>query len=166
MNAETQRRGGKFAEGKCTPDEEATIERLLTTDPALQAELEVVLEIQSALVGLEPDAPSMRFTQNVMEGLPANLYPPLAEQEPLVRPVWKKIFWLALTAVGAGVFFLPRGQMSPNDPVLPYADKVLDGIGSTVGALPTVTVQYFVMVLLALLTLGVVDRVLAARKTV
>lgn len=156
----------KFAEGKCTPDEEATMEQLLANDPALQAELDMVLEIQSALVRLEPDAPSMRFTQNVMEGLPANLYPPLAEQEPLVRPVWKKIFWVALAAVGVGVFFVPRTAISSGGSGLPYADKVVDSIGSTVGALPSVTVQYFVLVLLALLTLGVVDRVLAARKVV
>lgn len=151
----------KYAEGTCSPSELATIEKLLADDPTLQAELDMALEVQSTLTAMKPDVPSMRFTKNVMEALPLNLYPPLSEG--LVKPIWKKIFWFALAAVAAGLFSLPNSSV-PTTTQLPYADKLMEGFGSTIENLPPVTVQFFALTVIALLTLALVDKVFISRR--
>ncbi|MEO1257355.1 MAG: hypothetical protein AAFZ15_01110 [Bacteroidota bacterium] len=146
----------KYAEGQCTPSELLQIEKQLTDDLALQKELDQVLELQSVLVSMEPDAPSMRFAQNVMDTLPA-IYPSEVT-EPLISSIWKKIFWVALGALAAAIFFLPRSAQPSGDLLTPYLDPIASGISHAFGQVPTVTLQYFVLTLLSIGLLALMDK--------
>lgn len=147
----------KYAEGKCSPAETTVVEKLLASDPSLQAELDNILEVQSALMTMEPEAPSMRFTQNVLDALPA-LYPSEVV-EPLVKPIWKKAFWVAVAAVIIGVILMPHNA-SPTESVLsPYIDQVTGGLLQVVGQVPNVVMQYFVLTLLSVGLLMLMDKV-------
>lgn len=146
----------KFAEGKCSPAEKTAVEKLLAEKPAVKAELNLIQEVQSALSGMEADGPSMRFAQNVMGNLPAKLYPPLSAGS-LVGPFWKKTFWAgtALTAVAAVVAGLKSG---PSDTSLPYAGQAIEEVSGIFGQLPAVSVQFFTLTIITLLTLILADK--------
>ncbi len=91
----------KYAEGECNAQEQAAVEARLASDADFREELDMILELQSTLTSIEPEQPSMRFTQNVMESLP-KIYAP-APVEPLVSPVWTKIFWAAVAVCFTGL---------------------------------------------------------------
>ena len=146
----------KYAEGQCTPSELAQIEKQLADDPALRKELDQMLEVQSVLVSMEPDVPSMRFTQNVLDALPA-IYPSEIT-EPLVGAIWKKLFWVALGALAAAIFFLPRTSQPTNDLLAPYLEPIASGISNVLGQVPSVTLQYFVLTLLSIALLAILDK--------
>ena len=146
----------KYAEGRCAPSELIQIEKKLADDPVLQKELDQVLEVQSVLISMEPDAPSMRFTQNVMDALPA-IYPSEVT-EPLIGSIWKKIFWVALGALAAAIFFLPRSSQPSSDLLAPYLEPITSDISNAFGQVPTVTLQYFVLTLLSIALLALVDK--------
>lgn len=155
----------KYAEGQCTSIESNNIEKLLANDPTLQSELNSILEVQSVLVGIEPNMPSMRFTKNVMDALP-DIYPSEAI-EPLVRPIFKKIFWITLAASIGAIFLLPKtGQPSSGGTVLPYVEQLNTGILSAVSQVPDIVMQYFILTLLATTLLVLVDKVFLKRVKV
>ena len=57
----------EYIDGISTADEKSVIEQLLKTDAEWKAKYKTLMEIQSLLKSSELDAPSMRFTQNVMD---------------------------------------------------------------------------------------------------
>ncbi|MEO5673095.1 MAG: hypothetical protein ABIQ74_00475 [Chitinophagales bacterium] len=56
-----------FIDGTCTTDEKYAIERSLQSDPTIKALYAEFIYINQNLKVAEPDEPSMRFTQNVMD---------------------------------------------------------------------------------------------------
>lgn len=147
----------KYAEGNCSPAELAAVEKLIASDPSLQTELDNILEVQSVLMTMESEAPSLRFTQNVLDALP-EIYPSEVV-EPLVKPIWKKAFWLAVAALIIGVTLMPH-SVSPTESVLsPYIDQVMGGINQAVGQVPNVVMQYFVLTLLSVGLLMLMDKI-------
>jgi hypothetical protein len=56
-----------FIDGLSTAEERAAIVELLHTDPAWKAQYVELLELHQLTQSVELEAPSMRFTQNVME---------------------------------------------------------------------------------------------------
>ena len=154
----TQELFWKYAEGLCDLHETAQVEKLLANDPSLQTDLDSILEAQSALVNIVPEAPSMRFTKNVMEVLP-DVYPTEIVAEPLIRPVFKKVFWMALAASLAAVFLLPKtGQSASVGLIAPYIEQLNAGILSTISQVPNMVVQYFILTLLSITLLMVLDK--------
>lgn len=148
----------KYAEGQCSPEESAQVEKLLTKEPRLKGELDLLMEVQSSLSQIETAGPSMRFTQNVMEALPPKLYPPLSV-ESLVGSIWKKIFAgsLALCTLAA-VFSLFGESTSGGSLITPYTAEAVDKVNGIVSAVPSAAAQFFVLTLLSIMTLVLVDK--------
>ena len=157
----TQQLFWKYAEGTCNPAETAAVEKQLADNPSLQIELDSILEVQSVLVSMEAEAPSMRFTQNVMDALPA-IYPNEVA-DPLVKPVWKKVFWIAVAILIAGLFLVPRSSQPKGDLLSPYMDQVTSGISNILGQIPGTVMQYFVLTLLSVGLLMILDKVFLKR---
>lgn len=152
----------KYVEGKCTPSESGQVEKQLAGDSVLQKELDQMLEVQSVLMSMEPDTPSLRFTKNVMDALPV-IYPSEIT-EPLVGTIWKKVFWLALGALAAAVFFIPRSSQPSNDLVTSYFEQLTSGIGNAVAQVPNVVLQYFILTLISIAVLALIDKLFLRKK--
>ena len=89
-------------------EERAALEQELRTDDALQQELSLRKKLHEELAGIEPEQPSMRFTQNLMDILP-KLYQRL-QIKPLISKGWTRIYLagflltvLALLGFGLGI---------------------------------------------------------------
>lgn len=84
-----------FIDGTVSAGEKTVIERLLETDEAWKAKYRELLQVNEMLHSSELDAPSLRFTRNVMEEI-AKLH-----IAPATRSyINKKIIW------GIGFFFI------------------------------------------------------------
>jgi hypothetical protein len=149
----------KYAEGRCSPKERAEVDRLVSGDAALQQDLAAIREVQAALVVMEPEQPSMRFVQQVMEHLPKGHF----AAEPLIKPFWMKTFWIALAASMTAIFFFPATGNTDGGPVAHYAEDVLSGVNAVLDAIPPMVLQYFVLVILAAVILAVLDKTLSLR---
>ncbi len=152
----------KYAEGECSAREKAVVEARLASDADYREELDMILELQSTLTSMEPEQPSMRFTQNVMESLP-KMYAP-APVEPLVSPVWAKIFWAAVAVCFAGLLFWGKNYGSAKPQPVPYVDEISQGLSSIFKAVPGEVVGHVVPLLLVVATLLIVDKMLIAKK--
>ena len=147
----------KYAEGVCNLHEIAQMEKLLANDPSLQNDLDSILEVQSVLMTMEAEAPSLRFSKNVLDTLPV-LYPSEAI-EPLIKPVWKILFWLSVAAILATLFLLPRSSSSM-DIVSPYTDQLIGSVNQVVGEVPVLVLEYFVLTLLSATMLMLFDQLM------
>lgn len=152
----------KYAEGEYTPEEKAAVEALLAGNETLREEFEMIQEMQATLASMEPQQPSMRFTQNVMEALP-KIYSPAAE-EPLVMPVWKKIFWGAVAATFGGVLIFGKFSGVRHAPAQPYVNDFNRELDAILNIVPNDLVTYFVMLLLVAGTLTIIDKALIFNK--
>jgi hypothetical protein len=84
-----------FIDGTASADEKTVIERLLETDEVWKAAYRELLQVNDLLRSSDLDAPSLRFTRNVMEEI-AKLH-----IAPATRSyINKKIIW------GIGFFFI------------------------------------------------------------
>ena len=152
----------KYVQGECSAQEKAAVETRLAADPKLRDELKMIRKMHLALADMEPEQPSMRFTTNVMEALP-KLYSP-ATIEPLVMPVWKRIFWGAVVLLFSGLLFWGKNASPAKQQPLPYIDDLSRGIGSIFKAIPSDIVGYFVPLVLVIATLLIIDKILISRK--
>ncbi len=151
----------KYVEGNCSAAEGGNIEKQLADNPSLQKELDSILEVHSTLKGMDTDKPSMRFTQNVLDALP-DIYGS-GVIEPLVKPVWKKVFWLFLAALATGVYLLPRTSRPNGFTLTSYVDQVAEIVGNIVGQVPNMVLQYFVLTVLSIGLLMLMDKVFLRR---
>lgn len=148
----------KYAEGKCDLAEVKFVEQLLADEPSLQSDLDKILEVQSVLVKLEADSPSMRFSKNILEALP-DIYPSEAT-EPLVSSFWKKLFIGGIASVACLPFLVPDSEpSSPGGLVSPYVEQFNNGIATTLSQVPNVTMLYFILTLFSLAFLLLMDKV-------
>ena len=151
----------KYAEGSCDAPEKALAEQLLAEHPELQKELDLIREVHAGLGELEAESPSMRFAQNVMEELPARLYPPLSAGA-LVGPFWKKLFWGSLTFL-FGMVVLGTLLGNPSSSSLPYTEQAVQALNGLLAHLSPTVVQFTGLTLLALLALALADRFLLSK---
>lgn len=103
----------KYLDGECTPQEKEQVQHLRTHDNAFADELELAKSLQETLQDMEPEQPSMRFSANLVEKLPA-LYRPVhtsADILPkgLVRFFGSLVGTIALLSLG--LFFAGQGVM-------------------------------------------------------
>ncbi len=103
----------KYLDGECTPQEKEQVQHLLTHDNAFADELELAKSLQETLQDMEPEQPSMRFSANLVEKLPA-LYRPVhtsADILPkgLVRFFGSLVGTVALLSLG--LFFAGQGVL-------------------------------------------------------
>ncbi len=158
----TQELMWNYAEGKCSPAEMAALEKLLSDDPTQQMELDQILRLQAELLSLQPDAPSMRFTRNVLDALP-DIYPSEAT-DPLINPVWKKVFWLALAAMIAAVVLWPRSSHSSGSRLSSAVDQAVGSLHQLTGLVPDTVMQYFVLTLLSAGLLMLMDKIFLRKR--
>ncbi len=150
----------KYAEGLCNSKEQAEVARLVSADAALRQDLAAIRETQYALKGMEPEQPSMHFVQQVMDKLPKSRF----IAGPLIKPFWKKTFWIGLAASLTAVFFFPDNGSTANGPLSKYADELFSGVNGILEGIPPMVLQYFVLVNLVVLILAGLDKTLSLRK--
>ncbi len=150
----------KYAEGNCSQAEKAKVERLVANDANLQFELESILEVQTHLTSMEAHSPSIRFTQNVMDQIPEGYF--TIAEEPLIKPIWMKVFIGLIAASFAAILFIPKSSTAASSK-LPYQESFTQFINSFVAGLPSMTVQFSAMVILSLALLLVIDKMMLKR---
>src|SRR3989337_2235512 len=84
-----------YIDGISSPKEKTVIEQLLENDSEWRAKYSELLEVQQLLRSSELEAPSMRFTKNVMEEIAKLHIAPATKTY-----INKKIIW------GIGIFFI------------------------------------------------------------
>ena len=84
-----------YIDGISSPQEKTVIEQLLENDTEWKAKYSELLEVQQLLHSSELEAPSMRFTKNVMEEIAKLHIAPATKTY-----INKKIIW------GIGIFFI------------------------------------------------------------
>lgn len=97
----------KYLDGECTPQEKEQVQHLLAEDLAFGEELEMAKSLQETLRELEPEQPSMRFSANVSEKLPA-LYKPIHTSADILPKSLVRIFGSLVGTVAVlslGLFF-------------------------------------------------------------
>lgn len=85
----------EFIDGHSSLEEKTVIERLLQTDAEWKAKYSELLEVNEMLQSSELEAPSMRFTKNVMEDIAKMHIAPATKSY-----INKRIIW------GIGLFFM------------------------------------------------------------
>ena len=85
----------EFIDGHSSVEEKTVIERLLQTDTEWKAKYSELLEVNEMLQSSELEAPSMRFTKNVMEEIAKMHIAPATKSY-----INKRIIW------GIGLFFM------------------------------------------------------------
>ena len=91
----TEERLWDYIDGNSSPQEKTVIEQLLENDAEWKAKYSELLEVQELLHSSELEAPSMRFTKNVMEEIAKLHIAPATKTY-----INKKIIW------GIGIFFI------------------------------------------------------------
>ncbi len=91
----TEERLWNYIDGTAMADEKTVIEKLLETDSAWKAKYHELLQVNELLKSSELDAPSMRFSKNVMEEIAKLHIAPATKSY-----INKKIIW------GLGFFFI------------------------------------------------------------
>ena len=103
----------KYLDGECTPQEKEQVQHLLAQDLAFAEELEMAKSLQETLLGLEPEQPSMRFSANVSEKLPA-LYRPIHTSADILPKGLVRIFGSlvgTIAVLSLGLFFAGQGVL-------------------------------------------------------
>ncbi len=95
MQHSTEERLWDYIDGISSPQEKTVIEQLLENDAEWKAKYSELLEVQQLLHSSELEAPSMRFTKNVMEEIAKLHIAPATKTY-----INKKIIW------GIGIFFI------------------------------------------------------------
>ncbi len=95
MKQSPEERLWEYIDGFSSPEEKSVIEQLLESNAEWKAKYHELLEVQQLLHSSELEAPSMRFTKNVMEEI-AKLHIAPATR----NYINKKIVW------GIGAFFI------------------------------------------------------------
>ncbi len=94
-NTGMEERLWNFIDGSISTDEKTVIEKLLETDAAWKTKYHELLEVNELLKSSELEAPSMRFSKNVMEEIARLHVAPATKSY-----INKKIIW------GIGFFFI------------------------------------------------------------
>jgi len=106
---EMEQRLWEYIDGICTAQERNTIAGLLKKDSVWHIKYEELLRLHALLNKEEPDAPSLRFTKNVMEEIAQHQVAPATRNyinKYVIRGIWA--FFVAMMA-GLIIYFI--GQL-------------------------------------------------------
>jgi len=95
MKQNPEERLWDYIDGLSSPQEKTTIEQLVQSDAEWKAKYQELIEVQQLLQSSELEAPSMRFTKNVMEEIAKLHIAPATKSY-----INKRIIW------GIGAFFI------------------------------------------------------------
>lgn len=91
----------EYIDGICSAEDRLFIDELIATNKEWKAKYQELLELQNLLTNqLELDAPSMRFTQNIMEAITKHHIAPAAKAYINKRVVWGIAGFFICTIVG------------------------------------------------------------------
>jgi len=106
----------EYIDGISTADEKSVIEQLLKNDAEWKAKYKELLEIQSLLKSSELDAPSMRFTQNVMDEISKLHIAPAAKKYINQKIILGIGFFFIALILGFLVFGISQMDFSTGQP--------------------------------------------------
>jgi len=128
---EMEQRLWDFIDGLDTAAERSFIEKLLAEDRAWQSKYQELLKIQQSLTGSDLDAPSMRFTKNVMEEIARHQIAP-ATKSYINKYIIRSIGAFFLLMIGS-IFIYLLGQFkgsgtTPSSSVSPYGQELQNSL--------------------------------------
>lgn len=101
-----------FIDGSISADERSVIEKLLETDTVWKSKYHELLEVNELLKSSELDAPSMRFSKNVMEEIARLHVAPATKSYINKKIIWGLAFFFI--ALFAGFLIYGLAQMGLN----------------------------------------------------
>jgi len=101
-----------FIDGSISADEKSLIEKLLETDAGWKSKYHELLEVNELLKSSEVEAPSMRFSKNVMEQIARLHVAPATKSYINKKIIWGLAFFFIALFVGFLIYGL--AQMSLN----------------------------------------------------
>lgn len=164
IGQEMEERLWDFIDGLSTPDEQVSIRQLISDDPAWQHRYNELLNVNKAMQLHELDAPSLRFTKNVMEQIARYQVAP-ATKNYINKNVIRGItaFFLVML-VGIILYFLGQIHWTATSTDLLVPQYSLDASKLNWGkALNGTSVNIFILVNV-ILGLILLDKYLQARK--
>lgn len=105
----------EYLDGQDDPRQKALLEERLRAEGALRRELALRRKLNERLNEMEPEQPSLRFTQNLMERLP-QLYRRI-QLKPLISPIWVKTYLVVFTLTVLSLFGF--GLLSTTSSLIP-----------------------------------------------
>ena len=94
----------KYIDGECTPEEINQVEKRMAEDAEFKSAFLERKQLHEGMQEMEPEQPSMRFTQNLMEKLP-ELYLKFSVA-PLIGARWARAIAGGLTLICIGFYAL------------------------------------------------------------
>lgn len=150
----------RYLDGQLSPEEVAGVETSLETDQAFK---ELFLQSQllhQNLGTMEPEVPSLRFAQNVMDHLP--LVKDLATH-PLVSIKWLRSFYGGVIALLVVLFGSSLALVPASSTPDPQVERLVDTVHSLFDFIPTNMLLMAGIILISLLVLLSLDRWLQNR---
>lgn len=100
MNHDMEERLWGYIDGTAAAAEKTVIEKLLATDAAWKEKYSELLEVNQLLQASEMEAPSMRFSKNVMEEIAKYHIAPATKSYINNKIIWGLTFFFIATIVG------------------------------------------------------------------
>ena len=118
MNTQSdiEKRLWEYIDGISTPAEKTVIEELLQKDAEWKTTYKELLEINSLLHSSETEAPSMRFTRNVMEEISKLHIAPAAKKYINNKIIWGIGFFFIAMILGFLIFGFSQMDFSNTQP--------------------------------------------------
>lgn len=115
-----------YLDQAATPEERAELERRRQEDPVFRQDFLEREALDAQLKTIEAEQPSLRFVQNIMDRLP-ELY--RRAVEPLVRPLWIKVFAGTMSVcllgyLGFVYYAVQTGQIEPGGSLVTISNKI------------------------------------------
>ena len=151
----------KYLDGTLSEAEKNSLEQRRKDDPAFHAAISEREELHRQLQETTAEQPSLRFARRVMENLPAIYRRTL---EPLVRPLWIKVFFGSLGTFLLSYFvlvayYVQEKPIDQQDQVVSFANR----IGGLIAGLPPQFFTVLAALSVGFLALILFDRFLKAR---
>ena len=149
----------KYLDGECTPQEKEQVQHLLTQDLAFAEELELAKSLQETLHNMEPEHPSMRFSANVTEQLPA-LYRPVHTSADILPKGLVRFFGSLVGTVAVlclGLFFAGQGLLGQPYVVARKEINIIGGYTLNLGVFSNPMVFSAFLISLAVLSYFLMD---------
>lgn len=149
----------KYLDRECTPQEKEQVQLLMTQDLVFAEELAMAKSLQEALQGLEPEQPSMRFSANVSEKLPA-LYKPIHTSADILPKSIVRIFGSLVGTVAIlclGLFFAGHSMLGQSYVVAQREINIIGGYTLNLGIFSNPMVFSAFLISLAVLSYFLMD---------
>lgn len=112
----TEERLWDYIDGLSAADERTTVEKLLNDNAEWKAKYKELLDVSQLLKSSELDAPSMRFTKNIMEEIAKLHVTPAAKKYINNRIIWGIGFFFIAMMIGFLIYGFSQMGLSGGEP--------------------------------------------------